>query len=215
MRHLEAFQVYLITDRKQVPADALVPAVTAALAAGVRAVQLREKDLGDRALFDLGVALRKCTWEAGAQLLINDRADIAAALQADGVHLTRTSYSVGVARRLVGETAIIGVSTHSAAEAREAEAAGADFVTLGPVYETVSKRRYGPPLGLGPLEEAVESMQIPILAIGGICLSRVATVLRAGAAGVALISGILAAPDVAAAAANFVTQCTTAPPVKQ
>ncbi len=215
MRHPEAFRVYLITDRKQVPAGGLVSAVTAALVGGVRAVQLREKDLGDRKLFELGEALRECTRQAGAVLLINDRADMAVAVEADGVHLTRASYSVGAARRLVGQTAIIGVSTHSAAEAREADAAGADFVTLGPIYETASKRRYGPPLGLGPLEEAVQSVGIPILAIGGIQLPTASAVLRAGAAGVALISGILAAPDVGAAASAFVSRCSAGPSLQR
>ncbi len=211
MTHPEAFSVYLITDRKQGRADALVPDVAAALAAGIRAVQLREKDLSDRELFALGVALRDCTRQAGARLLINDRADLALAVEADGVHLTRTSYSVSAARRLVGESGIIGVSTHSADEVREAEAAGADFVTLGPIYETPSKSRYGRPLGMGPLREAVQSVRIPVLAIGGIKLPEAAAVLRAGAAGVAVISGILAAPDVKAAAAGFVSRCTAAP----
>jgi thiamine-phosphate pyrophosphorylase len=209
--HPETFSVYLITDRKQVRAEALVPAVTAALAAGVRAVQLREKDVSDRELLALGVVLRQRTRQVGAKLLINDRADVAVAVEADGVHLTRTSYSVCAARRLVGKSGIIGVSTHSAAEVREAEAAGADFVTLGPIYETPSKRRYGPALGVGPLREAVQSVRIPVLAIGGIKLPEAAAVLRAGAAGVALISGILAAPDVKAAAAGFVSRCTAAP----
>ncbi len=212
--HPEAFRVYLITDRKQVRGQALVPAVTAALVGGVRAVQLREKDLADRELFDLALALRDRTRQAGAKLLINDRADIAAAVEADGVHLTRTSYSVGDARRWVGEQGIVGLSTHAAAEVREAEAAGADFVTLGPIYETASKRRYGPPLGMGPLVEALQSVHIPVLAIGGIQLATASTVLHAGAAGVALISGILAASDVAAAAAAFVSLCRAAPSAK-
>jgi thiamine-phosphate pyrophosphorylase len=197
------FRLYLVTDRKQVSGPGLLDAVRCSLKGGVRAVQLREKDWTDREIFETGRELRVLTRAFGAKLFINDRADLALSVDADGVHLTQSGYSAGEARSLLGESPWIGVSTHSEEEARKAEQEGADFVTLGPVFKTPSKKAYGPPIGIGLLEAVARSLTIPVLAIGGIQQENTRSVLKAGAHGIALISGILAAPDVEKAAREF------------
>lgn len=198
------FRLYLITDRTQVPDHDLMTALEAALEGGVRAIQLREKDLSDGEIFSLGVALVRLCRQHGARLLINDRADLAVAVGADGVQLTRKSYAPREARRILGREKLIGVSTHSVAEAEDAAREEADFVTLGPVFHTPSKRRYGPPLGTALLREATGRVKIPVFAIGGIKPAGVAEVFQAGAFGVALISGILGAGDIGKAARELV-----------
>ncbi|NOY53350.1 MAG: thiamine phosphate synthase [Deltaproteobacteria bacterium] len=200
------FTLYLITDRQQVPGGDLLSALEEALEGGVRAVQLRERDLTDRELYDLGMTVRVLTREYGAKLLINDRADIAAAVEADGVHLRQSSYSAREARRIVGKDALIGVSTHSLEQAKAAEAEGGDFVTFGPVFDTPSKRSYGPPLGLDRLDAACRELTVPVFAVGGIGEREVAPVLRAGAFGVALISAVLAGGDIRETAAGIMTE---------
>jgi thiamine-phosphate pyrophosphorylase len=139
----------------------------------------------------------------GGRVMINDRVDLALALGADGVHLRADSLPVAVARRLLGADRLIGVSAHSTDEVARAESDGADFAVLGPIYETPSKRAYGPPIGLRPIEEARRRCRIPVFAIGGITVARVAEVRRAGAYGVAAVSAILSAASVEAAIRQF------------
>jgi len=193
------FSLYLVTDRHQTAGRPLLSVLDRALSAGVEAVQLREKDVDTRSLLELAADLLSLTREHGGLLFINDRVDLVMALGADGVHLRSDSMPVPVARRLLGSDRLIGVSTHSVDEVLKAEAEGADFAVLGPIYDTPSKRLYGDPIGLHPLEEASRQSHLPIFAIGGISLSRVQEVRRAGAHGIALISAILLAEDVQAA----------------
>jgi len=194
------FRVCLITDRKLVPGEDLLGTVRKSLDGGIRAVQLREKDLSGRELFRLAERMRELTSACGAKLLINDRADVALAVGADGVHLGVLSIPPQEARRLLGPEAIIGCSAHNGKEVREAEEGGADFVTFGPVYPTPSKAPYGPPVGVAALDRACRAAAIPVFALGGIGPARLAEVARAGCHGVALISGIIAAADPRAAA---------------
>jgi thiamine-phosphate pyrophosphorylase len=189
------FSLYLITDRMQTAGRALPAVVADALRGGLRAVQLREKDLAAAQLFEIAVELRQLTREYGAKLLVNDRVDVALAAGADGVHLGKGGLPVREARRILGSERLIGYSAHSADEALQAQRDGADFVTLGPVYHTPSKAQYGEPLGLSALSEAVRVVAIPVFALGGVKHSSVAEVLSAGAHGVALISAIMAAPN--------------------
>lgn len=200
------FRVYLITDRKLAPGGDLLGTVEKALSGGVRAVQLREKDLAGKELFLLAEKLRALTARHGAKLVVNDRADVAMAVGADGVHLGVLSISPREARRLLGENAIIGCSAHNGRELMEAVEGGADFVTFGPVYATPSKASYGPPLGVSALADACGKSPIPVFALGGIGPGNAGEVLRAGAYGIALISGIIAAPDPRAAAAELTRQ---------
>ncbi|MDA8085056.1 MAG: thiamine phosphate synthase [Nitrospiraceae bacterium] len=200
------FRIYLITDRKifEGDTDALLRGVEGALEGGVKAVQLREKDLETRTLLALAYRMRELTARYGARLFINDRADIAVAVSADGVHLGHTGIPVEAARKVCGEKMLIGRSTHSLEEARQAQEAGADFITFGPVFETPSKRPYGEPVGVKLLRDTTERISIPVFAIGGISREKVQEVTEAGASGIALISGILAAGDIKSGTENFV-----------
>jgi thiamine-phosphate pyrophosphorylase len=197
------FGLYLITDRMQTAGRALPAVVADALRGGLRAVQLREKDLDGCQLFELAGELRNVTLEFGAKLLINDRVDIAVAVGADGVHLGRGSLPVSVARRILGSTRLIGYSAHGLEEARQAEHDGADFITFGPVFATPSKAAYGEPLGLERLAEVVRNLAIPVFALGGVKLLSAGTVLSAGARGIALISAIISAQDPTAETETF------------
>jgi thiamine-phosphate pyrophosphorylase len=199
-RNPREWGLYLVTDRHQTGGRDLVEVLGQAVAAGAPAIQLRETDLDTVEMYRLAERLLAMTRQAGAALLINDRADVAMALGADGVHLTRRSLPPREARSLVGSRMLIGISCHSLEDVREAVDGGLDFVVLGPIYATPSKARYGPPLAPAILREARRICPLPILAIGGITANRVAEVVRAGADGVAAISAVLAAPDPGTAA---------------
>lgn len=187
--------MYLITDRNQTGGRPLTDVVKEALAGGVKAVQLREKDLPIRELLRLAEEMIKITKEAGAMLFINGRIDAAIAVEADGIHLGQTDLPVDVVRRIVGNRFMIGVSTHNLIEAKEAEAGSADFITFGPVYETPAKLKYGKPIGIKGLKIAKSGVSIPVYAIGGINSGNIKHILSAGADGVALISAVMGAKE--------------------
>jgi len=195
--------VYLVTDRHQTGGRDLFAVVGRALRAGVRAVQLREKDLTTRDLYALAGKFLAMTREAGAALLINDRVDVVMALSADGVHLTRRSLPPREARSLLGSEKLIGISCHCLEEIREAEDSGVNFVVLGPIFQTPSKAPFGPPLTTSVLRQARATTSLPILAIGGINSMRIPEVMAAGADGVSVISAVMAAPDPGAAAGEL------------
>ncbi len=201
------FKLYLITDRKQVKMP-LVDAVRLALEGGVRAVQLREKDLPVRELLQLARELRELTKEFGARLFINDRVDVASAVNADGVHLGHESMPVKAVRKVVGNDMLIGVSTHNQQEAKDAEAGGADFITIGPIFETPSKAKLGVPVGVDILIKLKSEINIPFYALGGIKSGNVAQVLCAGATGVAMISAIMASDDIKKASSKVIEAIT-------
>jgi thiamine-phosphate pyrophosphorylase len=196
------FKLYLITDRKQT-AMPLIQAVRLALEGGVRAVQVREKDLPIRELLALAQELRALTKEFGARLFINDHVDIAVAVDADGVHLGHQSLPASAIRNLVGKTMMIGVSTHTVEEVRVAEQAGADFVTFGPIFETPSKVHLGGPVGLEALKEVKRVVDIPLFGLGGIKGKNIGHVLWAGAYGIGMISAIFGAEDIRKRAKNL------------
>src|SRR5262245_13654713 len=186
----------LVTDRLATGGRDLVDVIAPALDAGLPAVQLREKGLPGRQLLALAERLRSATVRTGALLLVNDRIDIAVAAGADGVHLGGGSVPVEVARALLPTGALVGVSTHAAAEAADTTA---DFAVFGPVYATPSKAAYGPPQGEARFLAAAATAHVPLLAIGGVTAAHVPALRAAGAAGVAVIRAILAAEDPAAA----------------
>lgn len=194
--------LYLITDRKTSGTRGLLSTVEAAFKGGVRLVQLREKDLSAKELLSLAIELKTLAARYGARVLINDRVDIALLANADGVHLTSTSYSPKEARSLLGDDRLIGVSTHSMEEALGAQEDGADFVTFGPVFHTASKTGMGGPLGIERLKEAAQKLSIPVFGLGGIDESNIKAVAGAGAC-VALISAIMASSDPEGAALNL------------
>jgi thiamine-phosphate pyrophosphorylase len=186
--------VYLITDRKIATPD-LICALEGALKGGLRMIQLREKDLPLPELKQLAEKTLKLTRFYGAKLLLNGRVDLAADIGADGVQLGIHSCGVDVARRILGERALIGYSAHSIHEIESASAQGADFVTFSPIYYTASKAQYGPPQGLQALRDICHTSPLPVYALGGINANRVGDVLDAGACGVAIISAVLGDTD--------------------
>ncbi|MGH7927010.1 MAG: thiamine phosphate synthase [Candidatus Binatia bacterium] len=189
------FDLYLVTDRGQTQRRDLLWVLQRALDGGVRAVQLREKDLQGKTLFTLAEKTRDLCRQYRAVLFINDRIDVAHAVEADGVQLGKTSLPIETARELLGPNRIIGVSTHSLEEARAAEREGADFILFGPVYYTASKVAYGAPRGLAALKKIVENIALPVYAIGGIKAENVAEVMGIGIRGISLISAVMAAVD--------------------
>jgi len=191
----QEIKLYLITDRQQTGGRPLADVILAALQGGVKAVQLREKDLPDGELLELARNLRMMTHEFGARLLINRRVDICLAVGADGVHLGSDGQTIAGARRALPAGALIGYSAHDVEEACAAERAGASFVTFGPVFATPSKVVYGAPVGLDRLEKACSRLSIPVLALGGIKQGNIGQVMARGAHGVALISAVIAASE--------------------
>ena len=189
------FDLYLITDRQLAQGQDLLWVIQRALDGGVRVIQLREKDLGGKELFELADNTAKLCQRYNAQLFVNDRVDVALAVDAAGVQLGKTSIPVETARALLGPDKNIGVSTHSIEEATDAERCGADFVLFGPVYFTPSKAGFGEPQGLATLKKIVENLSLPVYAIGGIKPENIAAVKRTGVRGVALISAIIGAAD--------------------
>ena len=179
--------IYPITSGKANPHE-ILRLVRAAVDAGVPLFQIREKSLPARVLYELVARAVEITHGSRTRLLVNDRADIARAAGADGVHLTTQSLPVEVVRSLFGAEFLIGVSTHSLDEARAARAGGADFVVFGPVFETESKRGFGEPQGLNKLAEVARELgEFPVVAIGGITLDNVDQCFQAGARGIAAI----------------------------
>jgi len=197
------FNLYLITDRRQVVSGDLVQTVRAALEGGVRAVQLREKDLPPDELLTLAERLRRLTRAYRARLLINSHIDVALAVAADGVHLPCHSSALASARRRLGPNRLLGVSTHNQVEIEAAVAAKADFMTFGPVFATPSKLPFGAPVGIAALQSACRQSPLPVFALGGISVDRLDHLPSSGSAGVALIGGIIAASDPTQAARDY------------
>ena len=181
-QELDFLRVYLITDRKRIGKDRFLNAVEGALEGGVRALQIREKDLNPNDLLALALEVKPLVQRYHAKLFINDRADIAVMAGADGVHLTETSIQAREVKNSFPDL-IVGVSTHSIEGARRAETQGADFITFSPIYETPSKANYGPPQGLDLLRQATQAVRLPVLALGGITLHRVPECLEQGLRG--------------------------------
>jgi thiamine-phosphate diphosphorylase len=190
---------YLVTDAAPDLAQ-LEARCVAALAGGVTTVQLRAKGLTDRQLLHAARAVRARCHAAGALFIVNDRVDIALASGADGVHLGVDDLPVTDARRLLGPDAIIGYSPESDVDRLAAEQAGADYLGVGPVYGSSTKLDAGAANGLDGLARVTRATTLPVVGIGGVTLTSAPEVLRAGAAGVAVVGAIWHAPDPEAAA---------------
>lgn len=202
--------VYLITDRTQTDGRPLVQVVAQALAAWPRArlppsalaVQLREKDLPAAPLLELARRLREVTARAGVRLYVNDRVDVALSAGADGVHLGHASMTIADARALAPDLEL-AASTHTLAEVRAAAATGElSFAVFGPVFDTPSKRAYGPPVGVDRLRDAC-AIGIPLVALGGIDPEKFSECRQAGASGIACIRAVLRNSDPAQALSRF------------
>lgn len=177
--------------------------LTKAVHSGVKAIQLREKNLSARALFSLAKKVKTICIEGQTRLLINDRVDIAMAVGVEGVHLTTKSLPVAQTREIVGEKFLLGVSTHSLEEVKSAEENGSDFVLFGPVFETESKKKYGHPQGLKKLEEVCQKSNLPVFAVGGIDDYKARYCMDSGAHGVAVISAIMNSHNIVKTLDNF------------
>ncbi len=188
--------LYLITDRQLIrPDQDFFEVLEQLMVAGVRMIQLREKDLPAHQLYEMAQHLRTITLRRNCLLLINDRVDIALAVNADGVHLRSNSLPTAVARKLLGREKLIGISTHSTDEITSAVEQDADFATYGPVFYTPSKADYGAPKGLSELQGACRSTALPIYALGGITVTNTPAVMTTGTHGVAVISSLLTATN--------------------
>jgi len=197
------FHLLLVTDRSLVHGRSLESVLQESVDAGVQAIQLRERDLPARQLLSLARQIHGMTRDRAVPLIINDRVDMAVALDLDGVHLRASSLPVSVVRRVLGRHRLIGVSAHSVTEVQQAGDDGADYVILGPIFETPSKREFGDPLGLAVLADACRHSSLPVFAIGGIMRERIQLARGAGAFGVAMIGGILGREDVGKATADM------------
>ena len=159
-------------------------------------IQLRDKGGDLRRLYDEALAIRNLCRHHGALFIVNDRLDLALAVEADGVHLGQEDLSPRLAHPLLRPGMLLGVSTHSVEEAREAEAAGADYIGFGPIYPTETKEKTRPVVGIEGIRAVKAAVKVPLLAIGGITLARIPAVMAAGADGVAVISAIVGSQDI-------------------
>ena len=184
----------LITDRNHCK-QPFIDTIRSALKEGVKTVQLREKGLSTHELYSLSYELRKITSEFKANFIVNDRVDIALAVEADGVHLGWQSLPFPVVRRLVGSERLIGVSTHNRQEALQAQEYGADYITFGPIFDTSSKAGILKPTGVEEIQKLKNEINLPIVAVGGINGKNVESVLNGGADGIAVISSIMQADN--------------------
>lgn len=188
-----------------ITADSLCPVLQAekALGGGASMIQLRNKSASGADLYSWAKRIKKLCQAHDATCIINDRLDIALAVEADGVHLGQGDLPADAARKLLGSKRILGVSVASVAEAKKAVASGADYLGLGHIFPTVSKHKSSEPIGLERIAEVTKTISIPVIAIGGITEDSVCAVLRAGASGIAVISSVAHAPDPENAAASL------------
>lgn len=192
--------LYLVTDRGLAGERRLSEIVDRALAGGATMVQVREKEVPTRAFLETVLQVRDVTARRGTALIVNDRVDVALAADADGVHVGQSDMPAREARGLLGPGRILGLTVTSAAEAREAERQGADYLGTDAVFATPTKPDAGTPLGLAGLRELVGATSLPVVAIGGIHAGNAREVLETGAAGLAVVSAVFAAADPGAAA---------------
>lgn len=194
------YGLYLVTDRFLAGGRSLEEIVRKAAEGGIRILQHREKNAGTREFLLEALALKRTASEFGIPFIINDRIDIALACGAEGIHLGQDDMPCTIARRLVGEKMIIGVSVSTPEEALEAESDGADYLGVGPLFSTLTKTDTVPPIGIETLARIRRAVRIPLVAIGGINIGNAAEVIRGGADGVAVVSAIISSqnPEIAA-----------------
>ena len=204
------YSLYLVTDRVLSLGRPIIDVVAAGLAGGVSCVQLREKEMSTREFVAEALAVWEILKPAGVPLIINDRIDVALAVEATGVHLGQSDMHIRDARRLLGKSAIIGVSAECLDDALEAAAEGADYLGVSPVFATATKSDIATPLGLDGLAEIRQHVSVPLVAIGGIKSGNCAEVIGAGADGIAVVSAIVSAPSPEHEAAKLLARITAA-----
>jgi thiamine-phosphate pyrophosphorylase len=194
------YSLYLVTDRGLAGGRSNFEVVKAAVEGGATVVQLREKDCSTREFVQQALAIKDFLRNRRIPLIINDRLDVAQAVKADGVHLGQTDMPLEMAKEILGDSMIIGISAESLEDAIAAERGGADYLGVSPIYATPTKTDTAPPLGLAGLREIRKAVRLPLVGIGGLNRQNCAEVIRSGADGVAVVSAIVAADDPEAAA---------------
>jgi thiamine-phosphate pyrophosphorylase len=197
------YSLYLVTDSALSLGRSLLGIVRAAVDGGVTCVQVREKTVSSRAYLERLAPVRPLLRERGVPLFINDRIDIALAIEADGVHLGQTDMPLALAKRIAGDRLVIGISCETIQDAIEAEHGGADYVSVSPVFSTPTKTDTAAPLGVEGVQAIRATVRVPVVTIGGVNATNAADVIRAGADGVCVVSAIVAAPDPRAAACEL------------
>ena len=196
-------RLYAIIDPSFGDGRSLIEICEALLAGGATLLQYRDKSSSPRALFENGLRLAVRVHDAHSKFILNDRADIARALEADGVHVGQDDLPVESARRVMGSERWVGFSTHDLDQVREADSSSADYVAFGPVFQTFSKQKPDPVVGLDGVRAARQATGKALVAIGGITVENACSVIEAGADSVAVIQNLLRAPDIAARTREF------------
>src|SRR5437660_2276435 len=191
--------LHVLTDRVWSRGRDMLTVAAAALDGGATVIQLRDKTASTRVLIEEGLALRALTRARGALLIVNDRVDVALAVEADGAHVGQDDMPAALARQLLGPDRILGVSAANMEEAEEATAGGADYLGVGPIFPSLGKADAGPATGGELLTELARRYPTPLVAIGGITAENATEVVRAGACGVAVITAVVYAEDITAA----------------
>jgi thiamine-phosphate pyrophosphorylase len=197
-----SLDLVLITDRKICEVK-FTDIIMQAVDGGVGTVQLREKDLKTRDLYKLAKVAREITNKKNVKLIINDRVDVAIAVNADGVHLGWQSLDIDIARRMIGQDKLIGFSAHSLKDAESAEKSGADYISISPIFDTTHKDFFVKPFGVDGIGKIKELVNVPVIALGGINENNVEEVLENGADGIAVISAIILSDNPEKSATNL------------
>jgi thiamine-phosphate pyrophosphorylase len=198
--------LYIILDPSICPARSLVEVLTSAAEAGASLFQYRNKTASMKEAYVEALALRQTAAKAGVLFIVNDRCDLALAVDADGVHLGQGDLPLDLARKVMGPDKLIGISTHNPDQVREATAWKPDYLGFGPIFKPGSKQDHDPVVGLEGLRVIRRLTSLPVFAIGGIQIEQSGEVMRAGANGVAIISAILKAPDISHAVNAFLAK---------
>ena len=198
--------LYIILDPSVCPARPLVEVLTVAAEAGAPLFQYRNKTASMKEAYGEALALRQAAAKAGVLFIVNDRCDLALAVDADGVHLGQGDLPLDLARRVMGPDKLIGISTHNLDQVRDASAGKPDYLGFGPIFTPGSKQDHDPVVGLEGLRAMRRLTSLPVFAIGGIQIDQAGEVMRAGANGVAVVSAILKAPDISYTVNAFLAQ---------
>lgn len=190
------YDLYIITDQRISHGKSHLEVAEAALAGGATVIQFRDKEMKDSEAVVACREIYKLTKKKGVSFIVNDRVEVAKAVDVDGVHLGQEDMSFSSARKILGKEKIIGISVETVEQALKAVEGGADYLGVGPIYPTATKPDAGKALGIARLKEIRESVNIPIVAIGGINENNLEEVLKAGVDGVAVISAVVSAPDI-------------------
>jgi thiamine-phosphate pyrophosphorylase len=206
--HASLHGLYLILDPAVYPERPLHDVLRQSAAAGAKIFQYRNKTASMKEAYAEALVLRQAAAEAGVRLIVNDRCDLALAVDADGVHLGQDDLPYIYARRLMGPDKLIGLSTHNADQVREADQLKPDYIGFGPIFTPGSKEDHDPVVGVEGLRQVRPLTRLPIFAIGGIHVNQVRAIRQAGADGVAVISAVLKATDVQQAVCDLIAQMT-------